>query len=553
MYCSIKLSRRVRLSCYFVGIVMGLLMVTLTPPPLALANTVTCDDGGGGINGYTSDSSCAAILQAYTCSHSDTPGGPIDTLSCSEPVPDTDGDGVPDATDPCPYAAGSTSCPQFPDQPFDGDDDDCDQGSGDPVSLLDGSWYWNMSCLKLRGKGIPINFSLRYNTRAWHNNLGNDKIGPGWLTSYSRRLVPMVDNGSIIALDLETANSIVERYYPLSGQPNIFKGDNNNYTTITKQGNGTYILERRDGVKDYFDSAGNLTKIRDRFSNEITFSWNGNTFTIQNTRTNRSIKLIHTTVGGSLKLTRIEDTTAAARELILNYNSNGQLQKITDADNKVHEFRYDSQGRIYRYFDPEHPTSGSPTVEMVYDSQAPYRVTRQTLANGNKIDFEWLTLSQATSGWDMVVTHNQGTSDERVIRYDHLDFDDQDYGFGPIKRIYNPNSTTAYTHMTYVLGQLASITDPEGRRTEYSYNNDGDLLSVRVCGNSACSNYDETTMTYNSYGQMTSVIRPTGEKMQWTYNGSTGAVTNVKQVNSGGSTTYTTMSMMLITLVCSWG
>lgn len=62
----------------------------LQPMPVNAATTIQCDDGGDGINGYTSSSQCARIIRDYQCSHDDAPAGAQDTLTCSQrPEPRT--------------------------------------------------------------------------------------------------------------------------------------------------------------------------------------------------------------------------------------------------------------------------------------------------------------------------------------------------------------------------------------------------------------------------------------------------------------------------------
>ena len=532
-----------------VGLCLGLLVFALTStvPTVTFAQEeetypAYCHDGSEkGQDGYTGDSSCAQLRTIYDCSHDDKPNGSTDTLSCNEPFPDRDGDGFPDETDQCPNlgsdGAGATEgCPNFPDFPFNGPDDGCDPGTGDPVSLTDGSWYWHMRCLTLGGKGLPISVNLRYNTRSWQHNLGEEHIGSGWLTSYSRHLKPLTDEeGTITSVQLYTANSIMENYVPIDGQPTQFQGDSDNYTALVQQGDGTYVLTHRSGKQDVFDSTGTLIKVRDRFGNETILTWDNttNTRTIQNGHTEQAIKLIHILVNGTLKLTRIEDTTANTRTVSLAYNTAGQLIRITDAEGKVHAFTYDAEGRINTYYDPAHSPTDTPTVAMTYDTEKPYRVAKQTLANGNTIDFDWTD----EGNWNLAVTHNAGTNDERIVRYQHL----QD-GFGLITRIYNPNSTSAHTKMRYDdQNQLERLTDPEGRRTEYTYDTStGDLLTVSECRNSSCSSADVTTMTYNSDGQLTQLVQPTGEKTRLTYNSINGALLTSQQVDATDNTIYQT-------------
>ncbi|MEM8531226.1 MAG: hypothetical protein AAGF95_10315 [Chloroflexota bacterium] len=73
-----------------VALIIGVLGSMFVPPmSVSASHTVTCDDGGtgGGVAGYKPGSECDRLLRTYQCTHSDSPAGPTDTLTCALPVP----------------------------------------------------------------------------------------------------------------------------------------------------------------------------------------------------------------------------------------------------------------------------------------------------------------------------------------------------------------------------------------------------------------------------------------------------------------------------------
>ena len=69
---------------FFVGLLGCMVYLPLS---VNASQTFSCNDGGGGIDGYTANSECAQHVQTYNCTHDDSPRGPIDTLTCEDTVP----------------------------------------------------------------------------------------------------------------------------------------------------------------------------------------------------------------------------------------------------------------------------------------------------------------------------------------------------------------------------------------------------------------------------------------------------------------------------------
>ncbi len=419
-------------------------------------------------------------------------------------------------------------------------------GVGEPVSLIDGSWFYSVPCFTLGGAGIPIRVGLEYSSRMWFNRLGSSNVGRGWTVGYTRRFV--YDATTFKAtLFLETGSSYVFPE-PSSGTfiapATIFMSASRNATT------GEMTLTYRNGGREVYAADGSLRRIEDRFGNQTTLSFNSTSgvLTLTNNRTNQSVLLEHAlqldpdTNQNVWRLQRIRDGASnggTQRTITLSYTS-GRLTKITDAAGFARTFSYDAQGRIVAAYDqnndPAVVGAAARATQNTYSTSTttPYKVTRQVLPNGTTIDFNWAT---GSTDFTLAVTYNAGQADQRIVRYRHRT---TGVNTGVLERIYNPNSTTAFTAYEYNNdGQVTRITDPAGRRTDYIYNSNGSLLEIRVY--TGASTFDSTQMQYDSLGNVTFLREPAGAITRWTYDAATGALrTMVREATING--TFTTQS-----------
>jgi RHS repeat-associated protein len=421
-------------------------------------------------------------------------------------------------------------------------------GAGDPVSLIDGSWYLAAPCFGIEGKGLPIQVSLEYSTRTWFDGLGSSNVGRGWTVGYTRRFV--YDAAALRAtLYLESGEDYVFPE-PSSG---VFIPPASFFMSAARDAaTGEMTLNYRNGSKDVFRSDGSLKLIQDRFGNQTLVSFDGATgvLTLTNNRTNQSVVLEHAQQADAdtgqqvWKLLRIKDGASnggAVRTVTLAYAS-GRLTSVTDAAGFVQTFNYDAQGRIIRAYDqnnnPAVLGAAARAVQNAYAADttgAPYKVTRQTLPNGVTVDFNWNT---GVADYDLAVTYNAGLSDQRVVRYRHRR---TGVNTGPLERIYMPNSTTAFVAMEYNNdGLLTKQTDPLGRQTEHVYDSNGNLTEIREY--TGAVTYDSTQMQYDSFGRRTYLREPGGAITRWTYDAATGAVLTMTReaTINGAFTTQTT-------------
>ncbi len=433
----------------------------------------------------------------------------------------------------CPNDEGNDPTPPPPDDPTGpGGDSPC--GRGDPVSLVDGSWFLELPCFVLGGAGREIRVSLRYSSRAWSDGVGVLGVGRGWSISYARRIIYNATTRSAV-LYLENGSSL-----PFGQRSDgSFVVPARSFLGLVRNANNTFTLTMRSGTVEQYDANGYLTRIQDRLGNALSLSYavagSIATITIRNERSGQTVLLEHEAAtdrdtGQSIwQLRRIKDApplgTTAVRQATLSYgtsgNEQGRLVSFTDAAGRVFNFRYDTQGRVTTYYDPNNnpavlgAAAKAAVVTYSTDPARRYKVTQQTLPSGTTLSFNWNT---GSPDFNLAVTATGPSGQQRVFRYRH----NTGLAKGSFDRIYMPNSTTAFTAYTYDnRGLPLSITDPLGRKVEYIYNSNGDVIEQRNYTNSF--SYNTTQYEYNAFSQMTLMREPDGGLTRWVYDATTGA------------------------------
>ena len=416
---------------------------------------------------------------------------------------------------------------------------------GDPINITDGSWYYIIPCLRLDGRGLPISVGLRYSTRALYQGI-NASISPGWTTSYSRRFRYFPDAGrAILTLETGKTHTFLQRSDgSFTTPPSVFMQPV--YVPETDIQPALLLLNYRDGGYEIYTAQdGFLREIVDRFNNRtivqyLIEDYDNDTVEELIIRVGKVPNGVDITQQIDLRyepqpdnstqpwqLRQIADhpdNGGPQRIVNLTYNAAGLLSRVVDAENYVHTFAYDDQQRITTLCDANNDPAvlgeaAQCTQNTYFDGNTPYKIASQTLPNNTTLNFTWTAGSQDNT---LAVTYNQGLEDQRIVRYLHTE---DGVNRGQIARIYNPNSTTAFTSLSYTIdGLVTQVVDPLGRRTDYSYNAAGDLLEMRAYTDTAYTAFDATQMTYNSFGQMTTLREPAGAETRWQYNDQTGAL-----------------------------
>ena len=252
-------------------------------------------------------------------------------------------------------------------------------------------------------------------------------------------------------------------------------------------------------------------------------------------------------------------TDNIGRQVQYSYDASGRLQTVIDANNGTWTYGYDSLNRMTTIQDPRLITY----LTNVYDSGG--RVYQQYLADGTSFyQFNWTPTSNTQNVTFTANSGSGGPPSYSVLNFRNCSTCSE--GFQPLisqvdvidprgydRRVifnqygYPSSDTLAYgkpeqetTTFAYTPDNLiASATDQLSRVTTFGYDVEGNTTSVtQLSGTSnaitTTAEYDsifsqpilitdplgnKTTLSYDTYGNVTTVSDPLGHQMSFAYNG----------------------------------
>ena len=171
-----------------------------------------------------------------------------------------------------------------------------------------------------------------------HINASNpiESMGDGWrfkfpriTIEYSGTLLHMAD-GSTFEFDPNGANPSKLKNYPGSDM------------VLTREANGSYTLSYHNGRKEFFNSAGMITRISDRFGNQITFAYDSQNIWITDTN-GQVTRIAHTSQAVSVFLP--DNPNTAAVTYYTTARTDGTLthkidNRVEQANMRQTNFRY---------------------------------------------------------------------------------------------------------------------------------------------------------------------------------------------------------------------
>jgi RHS repeat-associated protein len=262
-------------------------------------------------------------------------------------------------------------------------------------------------------------------------------------------------------------------------------------STIRWNGNG-WDLRLTGGTVYVFGNEAPLQAIRDRYGNQVTIAHaNGQSGNVtQVTSPNgRWIQFAYT----NGRVSGVTDNIG--RTVSYTYDANGNLSTVTDPENNVTTYTYTAgnqmatikDGRNFVYLTNEY-TNG--------------RVTRQTLADPNATYTFAYTLDASTPP---NVTQTDITDPRGHV--ERLSFNSDHYLVTDVEAVGTDRQrTTTYerpTHNNFV----GAIVDGLNRRTEYTYDSAGHILTVKRLANTP--DWVQTTYTYEpQFNQLATITDP---------------------------------------------
>jgi RHS repeat-associated protein len=412
------------------------------------------------------------------------------------------------------------------------------------VNVFNGNYVISETDVALPGRGVPINVTRTYNSRAF--SPATYQYGYGWSYDVAMRLNYMDSN----TITLTSSN----------GNKFVFVKNDSDYVSpvgtdfaLTNE-NGTYVLTDGSGIKYYFNSSGRLYNTVDPSGNttSVTYNANGTINTITDP-SGRSITFNYTSgkltsINGSqiptieyayqgtadLRSVTKKDTSGTILEQVTYaYDANHNLNTITDGEgnvtsitysndmvqtitrqltinnvltNLVTSFNYqinvdnvitkvtDPKGIITQYTSNK---SGN-VLEAIEDfGSGKLNLTSEFVWNDNFTLQSSKNPKQVSNNTDGYLYNYQSYSDPRdpAAEYNESRFTlpnklytSYEYSTAPDN---NPNNVV-----------LTQTTDPSGNTENYTYDEDRNISSI----------YNPLVyvqaMDYNSYGQ---IVKQTGQ------------------------------------------
>ena len=357
---------------------------------------------------------------------------------------------------------------------------------GEPVNCGTGNETVSQADLSIGGRGPGLIWTRFYNSQIADKQPTHGPLGYGWTDPYSaylstgsgfEGLFPVQsatihqDNGSTV--------TFVGSLYSHEWVP----ARKLTQATLVDEGTG-YVYTLPDQTKLYFNSSGAVTSEEDRNGNRITIN--------------------HESVSES-----------AGRQLKLAYNSEGEIESVTDPMGHVVKYTYEG-GNLMSVTEPgessprwqfkynskheltEETDGRGHTVKTEYEPFAPYAVRSQTDALERTRKWEILAAEGYPEGYTRKgITEPNGSRTIELFNSEGLPT--------KVTHAYGTSleSTTAYEYNRS--GYLIKTTDPNGHETTYGYNEAGDKTSEKD------ANGDERKWKYDGTHDVETETTPDGE------------------------------------------
>ncbi|QNH16232.1 RHS Repeat protein [Xanthomonas sp. SS] len=381
--------------------------------------------------------------------------------------------------------------------------------AGDPVDLKTGEFTHAETDLSIDDI-VPITVGRNYRP----NDLkrGVFGIGMSWNWGYTLNR-PSTANYDVLELVQPNGSSL--RFDRISGTGNQGEwrqaGSNTRFAgalikTVydsdpTQPWGRAFLLTLRDGSRMQFSSWNDIRVrwIEDRHGNRTSLLYNAGLISEIISPSGRSVAIAY---DGSNRIKTLRDHTG--REWSYSYDSNGLLSKATYPDATFRQYTF--QTRVQNGAMAQHRIESITNQRghrlllnrfETVNGVSTGRVIKQTQADGGEISIDYAHVDNGVTG--TLVTEVDG-SKRRIVFADGTPY--------PVSETlaYGTAEAQTFTYERNSNGQLIRSTDPLGRKTEYSYNADGQTTQIIAMAGTAKAR--TLSMTYNADGDLTSITDP---------------------------------------------
>jgi RHS repeat-associated protein len=380
--------------------------------------------------------------------------------------------------------------------------------TGSPIDTATGNFWHVFTDFSIPGRGYPLSFVRSYNSQS---AASNSPLGYGWQFDSAMSLS---QNGTIVTITQENGSQASFTQSGSTWTPSAPRF----IATLTHNGDGTWTFVRQARDTYTFNGSGQLVSEKDLNGYTTSLSYTSGNLTTVTDPAGRTLSVGWT---GS-HITSVTDANVSpSRSVQFQYNDGaGNLTDVIDVGSGHWQFTYDSNHRMTVMKDPKcYATSGCPGVQNSYDSNG--RVQWQKDQLNRQTSFTYgATQTTVTDpkGNQTVDAYNQGLRVATTKGYGTAQAATWHYAYDPstlaLIAVTDPNGNkTTYTVDTN--GNPLTVTDPLGRQTTNTYNALNELLTTKD------PNGVTTTDVYDSNGNLTSVSRPlsgTSQVQTTTYN-----------------------------------
>jgi len=388
---------------------------------------------------------------------------------------------------------------------------------GDPVDVTTGAFTLPETDFAIPGRGPGLTFRRTYNA----SRLVDGPLGYGWEENDDTHLT-VYPSGEVLIVD---ASGRVDLYTPSNGSYTPPPGQ---FTTLTKNGDGTWTLRFPNQSQETFSTTGQLSRLADRNGNALTLAYNGSgQLTAISDAAGRQLTLAYS--GAHISSV----TDPLERRVQYGYSPAGDLTSVVDARNQTWTYTYDSAHELISKTDP----NTSVVFTNVYGTLG--HVVSQTDALQKQTQFAYSSgQTVATDPLGRVTTYYVDTnlrtteitdanSDSIYYAYDshnnliqltdardaptttNWTYFTDDANGNVLTRKNDLGNVWTYTYDS--LNDLLTAKDPLGHQTTYTYDNVGNLLTKTDANN------DLTTYTPDSYGEVVAITDARGKKTAFGY------------------------------------
>ncbi len=381
--------------------------------------------------------------------------------------------------------------------------------AGDPIDLKTGEFTHAETDVAIDDV-VPITVGRNYRP----NDLkrGVFGIGMSWNWGYTLNR-PNTANYDV--LELVQPNGSAVRFDRISGTGNQGEwrqaGSNTRFAgalikTVydsdpTQPWGRAFLLTLRDGSRMQFSSWNDIRVrwIEDRHGNRTSLLYNAGLVSEITSPSGRSVTIAY---DGSNRIKSLRDHTG--REWSYTYDSNGLLSRATYPDATSRQYTF--QTRIQNGSVVQHRIESITNQRghrlllnqfEVVNGVSTGRVIKQIQADGGEINVNYAHVDNGVTG--TLVTEVDG-SKRRIVFAQGTPYPaSETFAYGTA-------DAQTFTYERNSNGQLIRSTDPLGRKTEYTYNNDGQTTQITALAGT--SKARTVSMAYNADGDLTTITDP---------------------------------------------